>query len=655
IFLIVYGGVKFKISSAEKETKLICLYDETTSAVSKGEITKLLNSFNESHIDWKKILKDDLENYDYLVLSKGNLTQTEEEIIFKFLKSGAGLVLFLPKIYNDDFLKKIGIRTYKIYGDDLRIEWNDEIFQNPLQVEYVTSRGVLVKTGFAGSIKRPDKGNVFPERIPVRDFTVLSKVIDKGNNFLGSSVVLVKHWLNPWDIKDKTPKKWLLISGQGFNFERSFYQQIAQVLKQPFVIKDLRASYPIYENGEDVELALEVFNLNMRNEQGEFLIEVLNQDEVIYSVYNKRKFIPGLNELSFKVKKEFKPGFYELKCSFYSEGRVVDYFKNAFLVKDKSWDDQGIDFKIKKDKFLINGKRSFLWGVNYYESSRGELMWLWPNLYRINQDFKLMNKLGFKIVRIHYHHPKWFEDYLSIIDSKMAEFFPDKKYLPCEEDLRILDSTIYLAKLNDLIVCFDLFTLVPHELGNPSGWISMDERITDKEKIKHQLEFVKILAQRYKNVKGITWDLWNEPRIPEEMIPQLKQWVGVIIQEFRKNGDNHLITLGGNDSLYIENELDYISIHSERIDIAPLSSKPVIIQEFWLDEDLNKEQIQFDDLQEIITDLKVSNYQGFMPWQWTRQSRLWDQSEPEKWDDDLGLFLREDSSFKPTTNLLFFK
>ena len=37
-----------------------------------------------------------------------------------------------------------------------------------------------------------------------------------------------------------------------------------------------------------------------------------------------------------------------------------------------------------------------------------------------------------------------------------------------------------------------------------------------------------------------------------------------------------------------------------------------------------------------------------MPWQWTRQARLWNNAtEAETWDDDLGVCVREDGSLKP--------
>ncbi|MFC1515087.1 hypothetical protein ACFL5X_04210, partial [Candidatus Omnitrophota bacterium] len=39
---------------------------------------------------------------------------------------------------------------------------------------------------------------------------------------------------------------------------------------------------------------------------------------------------------------------------------------------------------------------------------------------------------------------------------------------------------------------------------------------------------------------------------------------------------------------------------------------------------------------------------GFVPWQWTRQARLWNNAtDDERWDDELGVCVREDGSLKP--------
>ena len=105
----------------------------------------------------------------------------------------------------------------------------------------------------------------------------------------------------------------------------------------------------------------------------------------------------------------------------------------------------------------------------------------------------------------------------------------------------------------------------------------------------------------------------------------------------------------------MEKYLDYSSYHTDNVLDRIAAAKPLLLQEFWLPKSLDKELEQSEELRGMIINLKDSNYQGFMPWQWTRQSRLWDRSDPEEWDNDLGLFLREDSSLKPTVILFLNK
>ncbi|MDP8216893.1 MAG: cellulase family glycosylhydrolase [Candidatus Kaelpia imicola] len=647
-FLFVFGLVsEFNLISAQNNRSALCLFNKENSSVSKKEISKFLKAAQFSSLRWSKELEEYLYEVDYLILSKGSLENREQDIILEFLKSGGGLVLFLPKAYDEAFLKEIGLRTYDIYGDDLSVEYNRDFFKSPVEGSISCYKGVLVKTGYGGDIREPDRGNVFPERIPVRDFNILSKVVDREGNFLGSNIVLVKHWINPWDLKGRAPLRWLIFSGNEINLTKRDYRRISKVLNRDIVIKDLSSIFPLYYQGEDIGLSLSIFNPLKADKRIRFLIELSSDSKVIYSIYQERAIKEGFNKLDFKVQKDLTAGFYKIRCSLMEDKSVYDQFNAAFLVVDKSWADKGSDLKVKEDKILINGREEFLWGINYYESKRGELNWVWPNLYYIDRDFKLMHEMGLKIVRVHYHHPKWFKDYLESIGSDIIGYFPDKDYLPDEYDLRILDSFIYLAKMNSLIISLDLFTLLPCEMGNPKGWLSLTKRITDRGKIEKQLEFVRIISNRYKDVKGISWDLWNEPRVPEEYKEELKAWVKEIISEFRKNGDNHLITLGGNDSLFLEEYLDYTSYHTDNVLDSVSSAKPLLLQEFWLPRGLDEELKQLEELEDIIVNLKDSNYQGFMPWQWTRQSRLWDRSDPEEWDDDLGLILREDGSFKP--------
>jgi hypothetical protein len=338
------------------------------------------------------------------------------------------------------------------------------------------------------------------------------------------------------------------------------------------------------------------------------------------------------------------------------EGLILDKEENGFVVIDENILRRGPLIQAKGIRFLINEKMSYIFGTNYYESRLGELMWLRPNILRVRQDFKSMRNLGLNFVRIHYHHSKWFRDYFSqVIGENLMPYLQvaDVTALPSERSLRILDAIIQLAQDQGLIFCMDIFSLIPEEMGSPLGWLTLKERILDKDKIAVQKKFIEILARRYKNVPGITWDLWNEPRLDKADYETLRKWAEQIKEVFRKNGDNHLITIGDDSSLHLLDVLDYASIHTyepQEFSFLKNLNKPFIFQEVWIDagNSLKDEMRQAEELKkDFIASLKTESA-GFVPWQWTRQARLWNNTcDAERWDDELGLCVHDDGSLKP--------
>lgn len=261
-------------------------------------------------------------------------------------------------------------------------------------------------------------------------------------------------------------------------------------------------------------------------------------------------------------------------------------------------------------------------------------------------------------MRIHYHHSKWFKDYLKKTNSDKVNdrFFKvaDDSYLPSKRSLRILDAVIQLAQKYNLILCLDIFSLVQQEMGNPRGWLEFKNRITSPRKIEKQKEFVKLLANRYKDIPGISWDLWNEPRLEGKFLNQLKKWSREIISTFRRYEDNHTITIGGDVSLEMLDILSYGCIHTDNPrkykDFKKQYVHPIVFQEVWNPAgcSLKAEKVQ---AQKLGKDLKIileNGFQGFIPWQWTKQSRLWNHMyNSEEWDDKLGVVTHCDGIMRP--------
>jgi hypothetical protein len=355
---------------------------------------------------------------------------------------------------------------------------------------------------------------------------------------------------------------------------------------------------------------------------------------------------------------KFSSDFYTLEAVVTDKNAFRDSESNGFVVWNESIVKQGPPLSSAGADFFSGDKKVFIAGVNYYESKLGELMWLHPNMRNIHDDFRKMREMRINFVRVHYHHSKWFRDYVTKIAALPLDSYfdvSDTGALPSERSLRILDASIQLAQKYGLIFCMDIFSLVPEEMGDPKGWLGRTERIRDPERARVQKEFIRIIAQRYKAVPGITWDFWNEPRLENKPdIEALRSWVGQLVKVFRENGDSHLVTIGDDMSLQLIDVLDYASIHTGdpgKFSLPFRLDKPFIFQEVWNDAGASAEEEtrQAKKLNKDFLSALRTGAQGFAPWQWTRQARLWDSSnEAERWDDELGICVREDGTLKPS-------
>lgn len=673
IFLIHLFHYDFKLKQNLKQKSypyVFIFYEESFPAqfkVKKSILSSFVKIMKKNNFKVRLISAQDLENIDlkscsYLSFLTTAYPKYAESKIEKYLKGGGGLISFggipfsfplIPKGKSwqlakseSNLLRNIGIKYYYAYLKGGEALLNEIFFAHNKDLTFKHSYiGINVATGYGGKIKKPTHGNVFPERIPQRKNIPIIKVYDTAGNISYVPLIIVSSWANPYDKSGSISTKWLL-SSLKFEELKPILGNLFKILSFPILIEKFSSHYPLYLPEEKIELNL-LLRAIKRETKFDLIIKLKNEAGKTIAKFEKRNFsLRGeKGKFSFKFKIEDNSShFYEAVAYIIKENMVMDYAKTGFLIKRAI--NQAPSLAVKGRKFTINNKEEFIWGFNYYDSSNGELSWLDPNIIEIKEDFEMMHEFGARLVRIHYHHPKWFYDYsANPIFERYAHPLPD------ERDLRIMEAYILLAAKYGLIISFDLFSLLPQEMGDPKGWIGLSVRIKDQRKIKYQKEFIRIISRRFSSYPNITWDLWNEPMLKEKNISFLRNWVREIIAEFRNSGDRHLITVGGNISLELDDILDYISLHGYEVEGLKLNSisKPVLFQEFWLPAGLKKEEElrQAVKLKETLLKIQKLGLAGFLPWQWRRQSRLWEKLTTEKWDNDLGLILREDSSLRP--------
>lgn len=632
---------------------------------------KLSKNFSIAYLDASQLENKkylNLDNFDLLILPYGEAFPYRAFMQIKeYLFEGGGLFNIAGRPFWAP-MDRVDGKWQKVDVDDTYKE-----FLAPLGVKYYESLdnedvGLSVTTSLGFAPTQPTHGNVFPYRIPARDFFFLENMESAVN---GAPVIFIKSWKNPY-IKDSVnmPRKWCLIGKRG---EKHFLNpqnlssqenlvKIINYLAYPIIIYELETDLTAYYPKESIEFSLKVMNNGKFKENGVVNFEFLDQnDKVVYNLSSPIELNSGQKIILNKVwrPKELHGSFYKIRAILKKNSIILDKEENGFVVINKDILKNGPKIQTKGNKIIINEKEEFVLGVNYYESKLGELMWVRPNILKIREDFQSMRSLGINFVRIHYHHSKWFRDYFSqVVKDRIDPYFQvtDTTALPSERTLRILDAIIQLAQEQRLIFCMDIFSLVPREMGNPIGWLKLKERIIDRNKVAVQKKFVKILAKRYKDVPGITWDLWNEPHLDKEDLRLLKNWAGEIKDVFRRHGDSHLITIGDDLSLNLEDVLDYACVHTyepAEFRFIKDTEKPFIFQETWNEAGCSlSEEIKQKD--ELIKDFNIfleTQAAGFVPWQWTGQARLWNNtSEAERWDDELGLCVHDDGDLKPAGN-----
>lgn len=590
------------------------------------------------------------------------------------LKKEAGVWIKVKSDPYKEFLVDLGIKYYESEIMPESCEFNQDFFKSfrkkyPFQEANI---GITVATGDNSLKLVPRYGNVFAFRVPVRDYISIIKGKDDSGQTVANPAILVKSWKNPYGKSLRIPNRYCFITVRGQSHplnpqwpkSKEFLRSLMGSLSQKISLHSLETDFACYYQGEKINFSVKLLNFGsnprdltvvffFKEKAGKVVKKITRK--VVVSAHQEQR----IEELWHP--KRFFSDFYSLEAFLYDGKDLIDTDKNGCVIYNKTVLNGNESFTVKGTEFFVGNNKTFISGTNYYGSKHGELIWLRPNMLEVMEDFQMMQKTGINFLRIHYHHSKWFGDYITkVARLELGEYFSvaDNQVMPSERSLRILDAVIQLSQKFGLVFCMDIFTLVPKEMGEPIGWLGLKERIYDRKKIESQKDFVALLAQRYKNVPAVTWDLWNEPRLEDKKdIETLKNWGRELIEEFRKNGDTHPITIGDDLSLSMLDVLDYVSIHTDKPDkfLPPAGlTKPYIFQEVWNDVEcgIKEELKQAEKLKKDFSAALKQEAAGFVPWQWTKQSRLWSNNrEPEKWDDELGLFTHDDGTLKPAGRL----
>lgn len=559
----------------------------------------------------------------------------------------------------DKWVARFGIKYYECALLPTQQRVNTHLLPSlPEILDAAPSRyGVLLNNSSHDPVPRPPHGNVFPERYPARQIMPLIIGIDPFGQPVSTAAVMAQDFETGsreiYFTHENNPHPLSPASG----YFGGMMQDLFTLLTNRIVAAEAEAEYACYRQGETVVIRAEIVSHEPEEQPCTLRLVISGAGKEVYTQELTQIIHPGQNIQEWAWKPEtFGTDEYSIQVLIIRDRRVVSLVENGFVVWCSHVLNEAPVVGIRKQYFTINGRGAFITGTNYYESTRGEVMWFRPNVANLIRDFSQMHTCAINMIRPHYHHLKWFKDYLLYHHRRLFPFYKELENLnspqPDERGWRIWDLFIYLSQKYGIIYNGDLFTLVPEEMGDPRGWFGTVEAVYDQEKRPPQKEFLSALERRYRDIPGITWDLFNEPYHPTDQ--EVAEWAADLAGVFSASGSQRLITVGG--PLHIGATVDYDCPHG-RIDEGFYNrlETPILLQELHLDrpEPLPAEKQQAEDLR-YMTVLSLRNgMAGVCPWSWTRQMRLWQDTYEhhctfpmEKWDDRLGLHTHEDGTLK---------
>lgn len=520
----------------------------------------------------------------------------------------------------------------------------------------VPPNGIWCTTGSDKLRPEPPYGHAFPERMP----TARNYAVVQGTDPLGTVVTSSVVFSQGWESGSRLVA--VASNGEGSMLDpRSpwlapFLSGVADLCASRVCVVSIDPDLACYRPGEQVGLEIEVASFHREPVTCELAIRITGNGRVRFEKTEQFVAAPGvpLRLRRSELFSDFGTDQYAITASLSVGGHVRSRASNGFVVWDDDVARRGPAFSISGTQFSFGDRGSLVTGTNYYESRLGELMWLKPDVAGLSAGLSAMAAAGINYLRIHYHHPRWFWDYMRARHGEVPAFFePAPAPLPEEKFLRIFDAHVYLCQKLGIVYGGDLFTLLPEALGDPRGWFGVHDYSWLQEKIELQKRFLALLLPRYIHVPGIAWDLYNEPHGIDDL--RFLAWATEIRETIRGLGDTHAITVGSENPARYAQIVDFFAEHRNfrmagKIRIS--GSKPEMLQEAWLDRPPTPEgeRDQRDDMRSGLLSAFGSGLSGFAPWQWTNQERLrgdFHAFEGEIWDDRLGCCTRDDGTMKP--------
>lgn len=172
------------------------------------------------------------------------------------------------------------------------------------------------------------------------------------------------------------------------------------------------------------------------------------------------------------------------------DGAPLSTYHSGFWMRDSEYLKSGPRLTAGSDYFRLDGKPLPVVGTTYMASDVHRLYLTEPNVAVWDRDMAQIHAAGINMIRSGIW-TGW-----SLLAKADGTFR--------EETLRSIEAFLMTARHNDLPIQFNLFAFLPDSLGGENAYL-------DPTALAAQDRYVHSIAERFRDVPFLAWDLINEP------------------------------------------------------------------------------------------------------------------------------------------------
>ncbi len=312
----------------------------------------------------------------------------------------------------------------------------------------------------------------------------------KDGHKLSAPVIEVDHHRNGFD-----GGRWVLVDSElssDFFDDSELVQSLVNRALQGEEEFTVRPELPLYLPGEPVELQVVWHAAEKTKRPLSLKITSFPESEPSH----RAAVTAALSGDSVVIPANGNKGLQIIEAELIEDGHVRAIYHSGYWIRDEAYLHSGPRLTVNRDYFELDGHPLAIVGTTYMSSEVQRLYFEHPNVYVWNQDIGQIHDAGLNMIRT-----GWWSGW---------DKFCDEDGQPYERTFRTMEAYLMTARKYGFPVQFNIFAFLPDVLGGTNAFL-------DPQAVRRQQTLIAALANRFRDVPFLAWDLINEPSFSQHL------------------------------------------------------------------------------------------------------------------------------------------